>query len=816
MENIIEVRQKNALKEAFEFIKKYNHIFIYLALLAIIIYSGIYLRTLDMPTLIDVSTGQPTLAQDLDPFLYLRWAKEIINHGTLPENDEMRYVPLGFSTTNELTLPAYTIAYMYKLGIFSSIELSAIYYPVIFFGLFLVAFFLFVRKVLSNNKYSNWMAVIATAIVSVIPGLLHRTLAGVPEKESAGLFFMFLALYFMACMFNRDKSWKAVLFGTLAGISTGFMGLYWGGVTFLFMVMPIAAMLIHFFSKIDFNDALAYAFWAIGTTAILETCTTRYGFLLLSPLAMGFAYFIGITLFIKPKKDNFLMKILYITGILVAISIVLVIINPHFSGKGIVEYVTQDIFNFITKPFITDRLTMTVAENQLAGTGIWFGSFGKPLCWAFLIGLAALLADAFKKREKNLFLLLAVVIFSIACSGSAIRLFYFVYPIVPIIVGFLFIKAFDFIADKNDIIKMLGWVIIGATLFAILTSINIYNSSSIQEATYSGTNYYSAQWQLAMSWVRENTPKDAVFAHWWDYGYWVQSIGERATVLDGGNVISYWDYLMGGLVLTGNINNETPAFDFLKTHKATYLLIDSSDIGKYTAYSTIGSDENYDKMSMIGTFVLDKSLSQEKRNETIEIYRGFSNLDEDMIFEGQIIPQNNAAIFGFNVPISTISYDNISAGDMKQPSLILGYQNRNIYIPIRCAYYNNKKYIWEGKAIEGCLYMISAIKSDGITQNGAGLWLSPRLMKSEMVHLYIINEQRPGFVKAHYEPNTIISEYNQNYKLNISDIAYHWQIGIIGPIKIWSIDYSAHPEAQEVPQYLNRTYPKKELWAVNQ
>ena len=56
-----------------------------------------------------------------------------------------------------------------------------------------------------------------------------------------------------------------------------------------------------------------------------------------------------------------------------------------------------------------------------------------------------------------------------------------------------------------------------------------------QEKSYSNfaPGPYEWQWQKAMSWVRANTPESAVFAHWWDYGYWLQSIGERATILDG-------------------------------------------------------------------------------------------------------------------------------------------------------------------------------------------------------------------------------------------------------------------------------------------
>jgi len=38
-----------------------------------------------------------------------------------------------------------------------------------------------------------------------------------------------------------------------------------------------------------------------------------------------------------------------------------------------------------------------------------------------------------------------------------------------------------------------------------------------------------------MSWVRENTNPGEVFVHWWDYGYWVEYLGERPTLADGGH-----------------------------------------------------------------------------------------------------------------------------------------------------------------------------------------------------------------------------------------------------------------------------------------
>ena len=39
-------------------------------------------------------------------------------------------------------------------------------------------------------------------------------------------------------------------------------------------------------------------------------------------------------------------------------------------------------------------------------------------------------------------------------------------------------------------------------------------------------------WFHALDWMKNNTPEDAVVASWWDYGYWISTMGERATVTD--------------------------------------------------------------------------------------------------------------------------------------------------------------------------------------------------------------------------------------------------------------------------------------------
>jgi len=114
----------------------------------------------------------------------------------------------------------------------------------------------------------------------------------------------------------------------------------------------------------------------------------------------------------------------------------------------------------------------------------------------------------------------------------------------------------------------------------------------------------------------------------------VQTGFERASVLDGANSIKYWNYLMGRHVLTGQTQIE--ALEFLKVHDTTHYLIVSDEIGKYTAYSSIGSDQDNDRYSWITTFMLNPQATQETRNETMFVYQGGYMLDDDFLWQGRV------------------------------------------------------------------------------------------------------------------------------------------------------------------------------------
>ncbi len=49
-----------------------------------------------------------------------------------------------------------------------------------------------------------------------------------------------------------------------------------------------------------------------------------------------------------------------------------------------------------------------------------------------------------------------------------------------------------------------------------------------------GSNYAIStnDWPATLDWIKNNTPSSSVIASWWDYGYWIQTLGGRTTLAD--------------------------------------------------------------------------------------------------------------------------------------------------------------------------------------------------------------------------------------------------------------------------------------------
>jgi asparagine N-glycosylation enzyme membrane subunit Stt3 len=427
------------------------------------------------------------------------------------------------------------------------------------------------------------------------------------------------------------------------------------------------------------------------------------------------------------------------------------------------------------------------------------------------------LFDKFKNINGDYIFILIWFLVMIVAVRSANRLI-FVFPVVgTIISAYLLVLLFDYsLKIRKNWAKIGIWVLL---FLVLLNPLNLsadwggggavksstknlfdrgimltYPETSIAQARSSGPGY-NIQWQRAMSWIRENTDEPVitvtktskgldmqydgpVFAHWWDYGYWVQTGGERATVTDGGNAKGSLNHMMGRHFLTAQ--NDTEALEFLKAHNVTHTLIISDEIGKYPAFSSIGADSEWDRYSWIQVFSRDDRQVQETRDGTVFVFTGGSPLDWDFEYNNKIYPKSAAGIAGVFVPTQKIDDNSVS---FLQPSIVVIYNDVQETIPLKCLYVNGEEINFEGDGYDGCFFILPSINGQNVDNLGNGLMVSEKVKKTLFYRHYLIGKENEYFKLVHDDSDQMpLALFNGR---------------IIGPLKIWEVSY---PEDLEVPE----------------
>lgn len=881
--------------------KQHPEVFWYV-LLGILALFAFTIRTSNVENLKDITTNDWTLGPDLDPFLFVRWATEIVETGSLASLDTMRSVPLGFQTTGELLGITYGIVYFHKLlaflGLSSSVTYSAILFPAFLFFLTLIVFFFLIREATKDHFtpfLSHLTALVSTFFLSVIPVLVPRTVAGIPEKEAGGFLLLFLALLFFIRSWNVSSFTKQYGYALLAGISSALMSYTWGGSAYIFYTVGGTIFVTFLLGALTPQRRNAALIWLlVGTFGILPF-TSRFSFIdTLSSTSFLIAAF-GIfgsyaadyctkhTTLIPPQLKR-LTPELQVLALCIGLGVLALIIDfLLLSNTSFLTDRLYQIYKVLIAP-VSDRLNVTVAENRQPFFTEWVGNFGPYLkniplfFWLGMFGFGAYLlstARTYVTRTKVmfvasfLFLVLALALsrydassmfngtntISLLMSGAGfLGVLYAGYDLykreqfsslasIPSSFWILFIFFLLSIISARGAVRLvmvlapalaffgafgLVWmgekahragiqslITFGALLIILAggwTGLVLFQQTQATAQGYIPSEY-THQWQEAMSWVRENTPASAVFGHWWDYGYWVQSIGKRATPLDGGNIFPYWNHLMGRYALTGTSSKE--AAEFLCTHKVTHFLIDPTDIGKYGAYASIGSNHEYDRRSFIPTFFRDPAQQKETKNGTIFLYTigGGIPLDQDIVYNLNgtelFLPEGGAGIVGFKVEFTkegTIA---------KQPFAVIIYQGKQYELPLKYAAQANSPSSSFSSGVDAGIFIYPRLQAQnnnaGMDPKGTLLYLSPRVVHSRVAELYLFGKEDAYFTLVHAQDDRIISfikQQNQNLSLSfVQDDVYPGARGnsFAGPIKIWKVSCNG---VQTNSAFLETVYPQ--------
>jgi len=704
---------------------------------------------------------------ELDSYHFFRYAQMLFTQGSLPAVDAMKYVPVGSKTATALFFPQ-TMVWFYKAihTVFTNLSQMEwhIIYPVVITIISFVFFFLFVKE-LFNYK----TAFVSTAFLAVATSYIQRTMSGFADHEAMAMLWMFLSLWLFMLAWKRKTFFSYLLMpcAALSGIFAGMMAGTWGG--YVFLVYPVAAFVllyVTFTQKLEWSKITAYGLWVLlyiltniktmGLVAIGKTWLILPNVIPLFVLA-----YILIHKAIRRWTKPWHPLVAYgIAGGLAIPTALLLKIN------------IMDLWYQLTRGNVV-RWYYTVSENIRPSLQSWWSSFNFILVLAVL-GLIVCVYWLVKTRNidecYNYWFAIIFSVLLIAAATGQIRLFFPV-TIPFVLLGGIFVSNVLDKAAKTPYYKNILMIIIFiCAIFFVNAAVGSYTINRSSGSMVPG------QWETTMDWINTNTPTDSVFASWWDYGHLILTVGGRATVTDGGNERD-WNHASGRYLLTGSDAQST--LSYLKTHKVTHVLISDQEIAKYPAYSLIASDDNYDRYSSIGIFALQQN--KEVRDGTQYIYGGYWSLDAPHTFDGLVLTEQNSAINGF-------SFTANESGILSANAALITSTGKTLIKPLSCVVYQGKMMQFQSdeNTMPGCLMLVPYYKLDGTGMSiGGAFWLSEKVYNTNFANLYLYNATSSYF-KLVYESNT---------PLGITEGG-----SIIGPIKIWEINYPVDIQAD--PQYL--------------
>jgi dolichyl-diphosphooligosaccharide--protein glycosyltransferase len=494
---------------------------------------------------------------EFDPFFNFRATQFILDNG-IPEyfnwHDNMSWYPDGrdISATSQVMLHI-TTAVLYQIfGGNSSLYDFTILFPVVIGSLTVVIVFALVRLFGGTTA-----GLFAALFYSVSVPIIIRGTLGWFKSEPLGIFYGLLGLYLFLSGIRSENKKVAILKTVSGGIVLGFGMASWGGIQFLIIPIGMFILALPFVRKdhgfLIWNIPL-FTITLLLITGIFERPGIHFvfglgGFSLIVP-----TIFLLICVLIQKisKEENKIKNGLILLVSIILVGSVLITINAdsHFLPLPTFRYLNA-INPFLTT---TDPLVDSVAEH--ATTNISQSFFFHSIFMIFSgIGIWLILS---RKASKIKFLtndmrifVLAMGITGVYVSSAFVRLEVFASIAVIILssmgLSILTTEIFQSKLIQNNPglfrVSKISYVVVIIVLFLIpITYPADGNWISIVDTPATilngGTSFQVStnDWLETLEWIKTNTPKDAIVAAWWDYGYWITTMANRTTLTDNATI----------------------------------------------------------------------------------------------------------------------------------------------------------------------------------------------------------------------------------------------------------------------------------------
>jgi dolichyl-diphosphooligosaccharide--protein glycosyltransferase len=223
-------------------------------------------------------------------------------------------------------------------------------------------------------------------------------------------------------------------------------------------------------------------------------------------------------------------------------------INPFLSA---VNPLTESVAEHFT-PTLVDYFTQYSILLMFAGFGAWiaFKTRNKMYIFALIIGLSGLYVSATFARllvyaSIGIIILAGIGLYQTTRSVLEYRESNISEKTAPIPRGSKARKKLESMKVKSNksILVKVGYIV-AITFMLAIPMIYPPNSNWLSLADIppsianGGTGYRltTTDWLDALEWIERNTPEGSVIASWWDYGYWITTLGNRTSLADNATI----------------------------------------------------------------------------------------------------------------------------------------------------------------------------------------------------------------------------------------------------------------------------------------
>ena len=612
---------------------------------------------------------------EFDPFFNFRATEYIVENGLIEYfkwHDDKSWYPQGrdISKSSQVMLH-FTAAITYQI-FESNLSLYdyTILFPAIIGSLTVVVIFGLVRLFAGTTA-----GLIASLLFAVSFPILLRGSIGWFKSEPLGIFYGLLGLYlFLSAIQSKNKK-IAFLKIISGGIVLALSMASWGGTQFLIIPIGIFLLALPFVNK-DHKFLLWSIPLFVGIFLLISGSFER----------PGPNFVLGIGGFALILPTIFLISCIFIqkisgeqnkirNGLVLLVSIIIIgsflfYVNDEFrlpDGDSVLPLPSFRYLNAIS-PFLTstDPLVDSVAEHASVSTDI---SFLLHSVWMIFAGIGIWLilsrkisqTKTFVKNDMTIFLLIFGIT-GVYVSSVFIRLEIFasISLIILSSVGLAILtkKIFsvNFSGNKKYLIKI-SYVVLIIFLFSLPlifpTNYNWVSAHDSPPVIFNGatSNPPSNDWLETLTWIKLNTPENAVIASWWDYGYWITTLSDRTTIVDNATLSTKQIQKMAQMLMSTPDNS----WNMLKEMNADYVVIFLSaqkindNVEDKLYILTQGGDESkVPWFAQIGDFTVERFFESDLATH--------NNYFDEQTMLGQMIPFTTAVYYQPQTQENSLSY----------------------------------------------------------------------------------------------------------------------------------------------------------------